>query len=64
MHTMPKRLEANRAIVAKLAELVERNPDMRFHQLLQSVGVEKPPEDQFYEESEQTLQNLQCSTSK
>lgn len=53
-----KRLEANRAIIAKLAELVEKNPDWRFHQLLQNARVEKPLEDQFYEESEQTLENL------
>ena len=55
---MPKRLEANREIIAKLAELVEKNPDWRFHQLLQNAGVEKPLEDQFYEESEQTLETL------
>ena len=55
---MPKRLEANREIIAKLAELVEKNPDWRFHQLLQNAGVEKPLKDQFYEESEQTLETL------
>lgn len=61
---MPKRLEANRAIITKLAELVEKNPDWRFHQLLQNAGVEKPLKDQFYEESEQTLQSLQHLTSR
>lgn len=55
---MPKRLEANREIITKLAELVEKNPDWRFHQLLQNAGVEKPLKDQFYEESEQTLETL------
>lgn len=61
---LKKRLEANRAIIAKLAELVEKNPDWRFHQLLQNAGVEKPLKDQFYEESEQTLQSLQHLTSR
>ena len=58
---MPKRLEVNRAIIAKIAELVEKNPDWRFHQLLQNAGIETPLKDQFYEESEQTLLRLSRS---
>ena len=52
------RLIANRAILAILAVEVERNPDLRFHQLLQNLGIELPHIDQFYEESEQTLETL------
>ena len=53
------RLIANRAILAILAVEVERNPDLRFHQLLQNFGVEKPNTDQWYEESCNTLTELQ-----
>lgn len=53
------RLIANRAILAILAVEVERNPDLRFHQLLQNFGVEKPNTDQWYEESCNTLAELQ-----
>jgi hypothetical protein len=52
------RLIANRAILAILAVEVERNPDLRFHQLLQYLGVETKCTDQFYEESEFTLNEL------
>ena len=52
------RLTANRAILAVLAVEVERNPDLRFHQLLQNLGIELPQIDQFYEESEFTLNEL------
>jgi len=52
------RLTANRAILAVLAVEVERNPDIRFHQLLQNLGIELPHIDQFYEESEFTLNEL------
>lgn len=53
------RLVANRSIVAVLAVEVEKHPDFRFHQLLESTGLVKPGEDRFYEESEKTLQRLQ-----
>ena len=52
------RLRSNRLIVARLAKLVEKYPDWRFHQLLQNVGVSRPGEDQFYEESKKTLENM------
>lgn len=52
------RLLNNRFILARLAELVEKYPDWRFHQLLQSAGVSHPEEDQFYEESKTTLENM------
>lgn len=52
------RQEANRTILNLISEAVEKNPDLRFHQLLQSLGVETPGTDQFYEESIKTLENL------
>lgn len=52
------RLVANRSILAVLAVEVEKHPDLRFHQLLQNMGIEKPGEDRFYEESEKTLERL------
>ena len=46
--------------------MVETCPDWRFHQILQNIGVEKPGQDQWYEESEETLKNTKvnnpCST--
>ena len=52
------RLANNRLIVSLLSEEVEKNPDLRFHQILQNFGVEVPNSDQFYEESSTTLSNL------
>ena len=52
------RQEANKTILNLLSEAVEKNPDLRFHQLLQFLGVELPRTDQFYEESSKTLENL------
>ena len=53
-----ERLRSNRLILARLAELVEKHPDWRFHQLLQNTGVSRPGEDQFYEESKKTFENM------
>jgi len=53
-----ERLLNNRFILARLAELVEKYPDWRFHQLLQNAGVSRPGEDQFYEESKKTFENM------
>lgn len=58
------RLEANRKILELLAQALEKNPDLRFHQLLQNLGVEIPHTDQFYEESSKTLENLVAMTSQ
>lgn len=52
------RLASNRLILSLLSEAVEKNPDMRFHQILQNFGVEVPNSDQFYEESSKTLSDL------
>ena len=53
------RLEANRFIVNLIKETVEAYPDWRFHQILQNLEVEKPGIDQWYEESTETLCNIE-----
>ena len=58
------RLEANRSIVNLIKETVEKYPDLRFHQILQNIGVEKPGTDQWYEESIETLCNIKNGTEK
>lgn len=57
------RLEANRKILEILGQAVEQNPDCRFHQLLQFLGIETPRTDQFYEESTETLETLSRMTN-
>ena len=54
------RLEANRKLIAKLAAIVEMQPDWRFHQILQNFDITSRGCDQFYEESTETLANLQA----
>ena len=56
---MMTRLEANRSIVNLIKETVEAYPDWRFHQILQNLEVEKPGIDQWYEESTETLCNIE-----
>lgn len=53
-----KRQQANKAIVAKLAEMVEAHPELRFQQILQDMDIIKPGEDRFYEEPEVTLSRM------
>lgn len=53
-----RRLEANRAILKELSDIVEQFPEWRFHQLLVNIGIEVPGEDKFYEESEKTLAEI------
>ena len=62
---MKSRLEANRAIVAKIAETVEKFPDWRFHQIMQNLGLELggPDWDPFYEESAATLSQLEKTSA-
>lgn len=51
-------LYENRAILSILSAVAEKNPEMRFHQLLQEVGIEDPSSSQLEEESAATLENL------
>ena len=62
--TTQTRLEANRKILELLAQALEKNPDLRFHQILQNLGIEIPHTDQFYEESSKTLGNMVAMTSQ
>ena len=52
------RQAANRRIVETIKDMVELHPDMRFHQILQNMGIEQPAIDQWYEESDETLCNM------
>lgn len=54
------RQEANRRIIKRLKEMVEKYPTMRFHQLLINVNIEDYPyeKDKFYEESASTLGSM------
>ena len=58
------RKEANEQLVKEIAKWVERFPDWRFHQILHNIGVEKSNVDQWYEESDTTLKNVQAETSR
>jgi len=55
------RQEANRKILEKIALIVEREPDWRFHQILQNIGAEDQSRDQWYDESEETLKSIDSS---
>jgi len=55
------RQEANRKILEKIALIVEREPDWRFHQILQNIGVEDRGRDQWYDESVETLESIDPS---
>lgn len=49
---------ANQQIVRKIQEIIEKYPGLRFHQILQNIGISIPNTDQFYEESEVTLKRI------
>ena len=51
------RYQANCLIMARLKRAIDMYPDQRFHQILENIGIERPTEDQWYEESEVTLEN-------
>ena len=56
---MMTRQEANRKILELVGKAIEEFPDWRFHQILQNIGIEKPGQDQWYEESTETLKNTE-----
>jgi hypothetical protein len=49
------RLMANLAIVNILIDTIEKNPDLRFNQVLYGLMLDNP---NFYEESVDTLEHL------
>lgn len=55
------RQEANKEILSILSAMLEKNPDLRFEQLLVSVGLEWSS---FYEESEDTLDIIKNNTNR
>ena len=55
---MMTRLEANIKILNIIKQLACMFPDMRFNQLLSNIQVVLEDKDQFYEESEKTLDRL------
>lgn len=54
------RYKYNKEILNILADLIEKYPDWRFHQLLQNVRIEDFS-DRFYEESRETLKRLKSN---
>ena len=50
------RQEANRKLLEKIAKVVEAEPDWRFHQILQNIGIEDRDRDQWFDESVKTLE--------
>lgn len=52
------RLESNVKILDIVKQLAYEFPDMRFNQLLMNVLIILEGKDQFYEESEETLNRL------
>ena len=50
------RQEANRMLLEKIAKVVEAEPDWRFHQILQNIGIEDRDRDQWFDESVKTLE--------
>ena len=66
---MPRQ-QANRMILSFLSAAVEQHPDWRFHQILQNMDVNLRDvttlkcQDQFYEESEETLERVKLIAAK
>lgn len=52
------RLSANKTILSIISDAIQANPDWRFHQVLQNLGIVKNGFDQWYEESDVTLKNM------
>ena len=50
------RQEANRKLLEKITKVVEAEPDWRFHQILQNIGIEDRDRDQWLDESVKTLE--------
>jgi len=63
------RLEINREILKLISDLIESSSDLRFIQMLQYLdcthaGSFPHKTDQFYEESEQTLERIKIILQK
>ncbi len=53
------RKEANLKILAKLGQIIDQYPYLRFQQVLSIYKISEPHKDKFYEESVTTLNNLE-----
>ena len=54
-----RRIDANKKILEILATLIEKHPELRFHQILLNYSVTLQDIDMFFEESLVTLARLQ-----
>ena len=52
------RQEANRKILENITKAVEAEPNWRFHQILQNLGIEDRDRDQWFDESEETYESM------
>lgn len=71
-----KRQESNKVLVQLITDMVEKHPDLRFHQILHSLDIVIPIEgmmagevhtgmqDLFYEESVKTLDRVSKAVEK
>lgn len=62
------RQNCNRQITDIISNFVDNNPDLRFHQILQILNINKMGsngtiDDKFYEESVDTLNNIKIENS-
>lgn len=59
-----RRKWANFCILRRLASIINANPQLRFQQILQISGIVEPEKDKFYEESVDTLSDIEDFISK
>ena len=53
-----RRQECNNKIIQKIYDYINKYPEVRFLQALYNLGIVKVNEDQWYEESQDTLENM------
>lgn len=58
------RKQANFKILTRLAQIIECSPHLRFQQILSNYKVCELGKDKFYEESIETLRNLEGEAAK
>ena len=58
INKIKRRNECNNKIILRLSEYVNKYPEIRFLQALYNLDIVKVNEDQWYEESQDTLENM------
>lgn len=53
-----RRQECNNKIIQRLSKYLDKYPETRFLQALYNLDIVKVNEDQWYEESQDTLENM------